>query len=92
MAISPADAEKHGLKQGQGVRLSVAGGGDGVTALTCIRTRMSPGAAALARRATAKSIITASARESSLAPAETPEGRGLGELIVSDLARGQGDV
>lgn len=90
VAISQADAEKHGLKQG--VRLSVAGGdGVSVTALACIRTQMSPGAAALHVGDCEIDYHGLGARVE-LAPAETPHGRGLGELIVSDLAREQGDV
>ncbi len=93
VAVAPADAVKHGLKQGQGVRLSVAGdaGGVSVTALTCIRTQTSPGAVALHVSDCGIDFHGLGARVE-LTPAETPHGRGLGELIVSDLAREQGDV
>ncbi|MDE0478017.1 MAG: hypothetical protein OXI13_00150, partial [Gammaproteobacteria bacterium] len=86
LAVSPADAERHGLQQGQGVRVS--GGGVAATALTCIRTQMSPGAAALHVGDGEIDFHGLGARVE-LASAEAPEGRGLGELIVSDLARGQ---
>ncbi len=94
VAVAPAEAGKHGLKQGQGVRLSTAGNGGGdvsVTALACIRMQMSPGAVALHVGDREIDFHGLGARVE-LAPAETPEGRGLGELIVSDLAREQGDV
>ena len=94
VAISPADAERHGLQQGQGVRLSGAGGVS-VTALACIRTQMSAGAAALHAGdgdIDFHGLFHGLGARVELAPAETPEGRGLAELIVSDLARERDDV
>ena len=84
LAVSPADAERHGLQQGRGVRLS--GGGIEAIALTCIRTQMSPGAAAL-HVGDAEIDYHGLGSQVELAPADAPEGRGLGELIVSDLVR-----
>lgn len=94
VAISPADAQRHGLQQGQGVTLSGAGGVT-ATALTCIRTQMSAGAVALHvgdAEIDFHGLFHGPGARVELAPAETPEGRGLGELIVSDLAREPDDV
>lgn len=94
VAISPADARRHGLRQGQGVRLSGAGGVT-ATALACIRAQMSVGAVALHvgdGEIDFHGLFHGLGARVELALAEAPEGRGLGELIVSDLARGRDDV
>ena len=97
VAVSPAAAQERGLRQGQGARLSGTGGGNGVaaTALVCVRAQMSPGAAALHvgdGDIDFHGLLHGLDARVELAPAEAPEGRGLGELIVADLARERDDV
>ncbi len=86
VAVAPADAERYGLRQGQGAMLS--GAGTTAKALVCVRTQMSPGAAALHVGDADIDYHGLGARVA-LAPAEVEDSRGLGELIVSDLARGE---
>ena len=85
VALSPEDAGRHGLKQGQGVTLK--GAGATVTALACIRTQMRPGVAALHVSDREIDYYGLGARVRP-APGEVADNRGLGELIVSDMARG----
>ncbi len=88
VALAPAEARRLGLKHGQGARLRGVDDVDGpaATALVCVRTEMCPGAAALHVGDGAIDFHGLGARVV-LEAADAPAGRGLGELIVSDLAR-----
>ena len=92
VAISPELAAEHGLSHGAAV--SVQGEDASVTVLACVRGSMPSGVAALHASDREIDFHGLGARVS-LAPAggDTPAARaldrGLGELIVSDLARGE---
>ena len=90
VAISPGVAAEHGLSHGAPV--SVRGEGASVTVLACVRNSLPAGFAALHASDRDIDFHGLGARVS-LAPAAADEpaagalNRGLGELIVSDLAR-----
>ena len=84
-AVAPETARQHGLRQGQGV--AIRGNGVGVTALTCIREQMSPDVAAVHVSDRDIDIHGLGGHVTLTAVEVDGLDRGLGQLIVSDLAR-----